>query len=60
MSVNLNTEGFESGEFQFLKLTVRYRPPIGTGIIFSCLVVREALHVRSDTRYVFWEFFGNG
>ena len=52
-SINLNTEQFEGGGLRFPEYgDHEYRPETGAGIVFSCSMLHEAMHVTSGKRYV--------
>jgi len=57
MSLNLNTEEFESGELRFPDYgDQRYRPDTGSAIVFSSSLLHEALHVTSERPFVLLAF----
>jgi peroxiredoxin len=57
MSINLNTEEFDGGELRFPEFgDQRYRPEIGTAIVFSSSLLHEAMRVTAGRRYVFLAF----
>ncbi|HEY4162462.1 MAG TPA: 2OG-Fe(II) oxygenase [Dongiaceae bacterium] len=60
-SINLNTEQFEGGELRFPEFGNQlYRPETGAGIVFSCSLLHEPLHVTKGKRFVLLAFlFGD-
>lgn len=57
MSLVLNDEEFEGGFLRFPEFgNVRYKPPTGAAIIFSCHLLHELGAVAKGTRYVLLSF----
>ncbi|MEZ5668857.1 MAG: 2OG-Fe(II) oxygenase [Alphaproteobacteria bacterium] len=58
MSVNLNTGEYEGGELVFPEFgRIRYAPPSGTAVVFSCSLLHEALPVTRGRRFGLFGFF---
>jgi predicted 2-oxoglutarate/Fe(II)-dependent dioxygenase YbiX len=56
LSVNLNDD-YEDGAITFPEYNSRrYRPPAGSGVVFSCSLLHEATPVTSGSRYVLLTF----
>jgi peroxiredoxin len=56
-SVNLNSEEFEGGGLRFPEYGDQiYRPETGAGIVFSCSILHEAMHVTAGRRFVLLAF----
>ena len=56
-SVNLNSEQFEGGGLRFPEYGDQiYRPETGAGIVFSCSILHDAMHVTAGQRYVLLAF----
>jgi len=59
ISINLNTE-YDGGYLLFPEYNShRYRPPQGSGIIFSASLLHEATAITRGSRYVLLTFFHN-
>lgn len=61
MSINLNTDKFEGGEIRFPEFgDQRYKPEIGSALVFSSSLFHEAMHVTGGRRFVLLAFlFGD-
>ncbi len=53
MTLNLNTEDYEGGHLRFPEYGPHlYRPATGGAVVFSCMLLHEALDVRNGHRFV--------
>ena len=56
VSLNLNDE-FEGGQVQFPEYgRMKYRPPAGGAVVFSCSLLHEALPVTAGRRFALFTF----
>ncbi|KQZ56376.1 hypothetical protein ASD53_12560 [Lysobacter sp. Root559] len=57
LSVNLNTGGYEGGEFRYPEFGPHlFSPATGSALVFSCSLLHEVLPVRRGTRYAMTTF----
>ena len=57
LTLNLNTEDYRGGHLVFPEYNShRYRPPTGSGIVFSASLLHEALPLTEGSRYVLLTF----
>lgn len=57
-TINLNAEEFDGGDLRFPEYGNRqYRAPTGGAVIFSCILLHEAMPVTRGRRYAFLPFF---
>jgi len=58
MTLNLNGDEYEGGYLRFPEFgDVRYKPPTGAAVVFSCNLLHEALDVTNGRRFVLLSFF---
>jgi predicted 2-oxoglutarate/Fe(II)-dependent dioxygenase YbiX len=58
LTVNLNTGDYEGGALRFPEYdTPPFAPPAGSGVVFSCSLLHEALPVTSGKRFGLFTFF---
>jgi predicted 2-oxoglutarate/Fe(II)-dependent dioxygenase YbiX len=57
LSVNLNTGGYEGGEFRYPEFGPHlFSPATGSALVFSCSLLHEVMPVRRGTRYAMTTF----
>ena len=57
LSVNLNVDGYDGGEFRFPEFGLhRFSPATGTALVFSCSLLHEVLPVERGVRYAMTTF----
>jgi predicted 2-oxoglutarate/Fe(II)-dependent dioxygenase YbiX len=57
VTINLNAEEYKGGELLFPEFgRLRYRPPTGGAVVFSCSLLHEAAPVTQGRRFAFLPF----